>query len=79
VSTGASTDPPPSERVRDVPRILNAMNQGIREALLRHKQAGVPIIVWRLGRVEEIAPEDIEIDATDSTGNTSPWPGPATA
>jgi len=52
----------PAERVHDVGRILEAINQGVREALLRHKQAGVPIATWRNGKVERIAPENIEID-----------------
>ncbi len=33
----------------------------MREALLRHKQAGNPIAVWRDGRVEWIQPEDIPV------------------
>lgn len=49
----------PAERVHDLPRILREMRQAVREALMRHKQAGNPVAVWRNGRVEWIRPEDI--------------------
>jgi hypothetical protein len=51
----------PTERVDDLPRILEALDQGVREALLRHKRAGVPVAVWRNGRVELIPPEEIPV------------------
>lgn len=52
----------PYERVEDIPRILDALRQAVREALLRHKQAGIPIVVWRDGKVVWIQPEDIPCD-----------------
>jgi hypothetical protein len=33
----------------------------VREALIRHKQAGNPIAAWRNGEVVWIQPKDIEI------------------
>jgi hypothetical protein len=57
----------PAERVHDVARILDAINQGVHAALLRHKQAGVPIAVWRNERVEWIAAEDLNVDDVDSS------------
>lgn len=57
--------PMPAERLEDLPRILRAMRQAVREALLRHKQAGHPLAVWRHGRVEWISPEEIP---TESAG-----------
>jgi len=42
-------------------RVLDALNAGVREALIRHKQAGVPIAVWKDGKVVEIPAEDIVI------------------
>jgi hypothetical protein len=53
---------PSPERVEDIPRILEAMQQGVREALRRHKQMGNPVAVWRDGAVVWIAPEDIPVD-----------------
>lgn len=56
-----SNRPDPAERVKDIPRILKAMNEGVREALWRHKVAGHPVAVWRNERVEWVAPEDIPL------------------
>jgi hypothetical protein len=50
---------PPAERVDDIPRILKALKQAVREALLRHKQAGNPVAIWQDGRVVWIQPKDI--------------------
>ena len=44
----------PAERVLD---------QGVLEALRRHKQAGNPVATWRNGEVVWVAPEDIPVDA----------------
>lgn len=59
------TEPSPSldpqELVDDLPRILRAMNEAVREALWRHKVAGHPVAVWRNERVEWVAPEDITL------------------
>jgi hypothetical protein len=51
----------PLERVEDVPRILRAMAEAVREALLRHKRLGNPIAVWHEGRVVWLAPEEIPV------------------
>ncbi len=58
----------PAERVQDLPRILRVMRKAVREALLRHKEAGNPVAIWRNGRVEWLAPKDIPVDATDHDG-----------
>lgn len=49
----------PIDRVEDVPRILKAMRDAVREALLRHKRLGNPVAVWHEGRVVWLAPEEI--------------------
>jgi hypothetical protein len=54
-----------AERTRDVPRILAALRQAVREALTRHKQAGNPVATWRNGRVEWIPPEEIPTEFPD--------------
>jgi len=43
-------------------RITKALTKGVRDALLRHKQAGNPIIIWRDGKSIWIKPEDIPIE-----------------
>jgi hypothetical protein len=50
---------PPAERVHDIPRMLRAMQQAVREAIWRHKLAGHPVAVWRDERVVWIQPEEI--------------------
>jgi hypothetical protein len=61
MKTPSKVDRPPSERVEDIPRILEALRQAVREALLRHKQAGNPVAVWQDGRVVWIQPKDIPV------------------
>jgi len=54
-----------AERTFDPYRIAKILQLAVREALLRHKQAGNPIAVWRDGRVEWIQPEDIPVDGPE--------------
>lgn len=61
MSDSSDSELPPSERIDDIPRILKALRQAVREALQRHKLAGNPVPVWREGRVVWIQPEDITI------------------
>jgi hypothetical protein len=41
--------------------IDKAIAEGAREALLRHKQAGCPIVVWRNGKIVRIPANKIKI------------------
>ncbi len=52
----------PADRVRDLPRIQEAMARGVRAALRRHKQANNPVPTWKDGAVVWVAPEDIPVD-----------------
>jgi hypothetical protein len=47
----------PLDRVEDVSRILKAMRQAVREALLRHKRLRNPVAVWKEGHAEILEPE----------------------
>ena len=38
-----------------------AMNAAVREAVFQHKQKGLPLAVWRDGKVAWIPPEEIEL------------------
>lgn len=49
-----------TEAFADPEKITEALAQGVRAALLKHKQAGNPIVVWREGKAVWIKPEDIE-------------------
>jgi len=44
-----------------------AVERAAREARLRHKQLGVPLVVWREGKVVEIPPEEIVVDPPDES------------
>jgi hypothetical protein len=59
-----------AERTFDPYRLAKIMQLAVREALLRHKQAGNPIAVWRDGRVEWIQPEDIPVDGPEDRSET---------
>lgn len=50
------------ERLGDVTLIQEALTRAVRDALLRHKQAGNPVAEWRDGRVVWVAPEDIPVE-----------------
>jgi len=50
------------ERLDDVELIKQALARGIRDALWRHKQLGLPVCVWRDNKVVWIAPEDIQVE-----------------
>jgi len=59
MSNTPESDLTPAERVGDIPRALQALQQAIREALLDHKRAGNPVAIWQDGRVVWVQPEDI--------------------
>lgn len=50
-----------AEAFADPERITQALAQGVRDALLKHKQAGNPIVVWRKGKIVWIKPEEIAV------------------
>ena len=65
MATAPESEPTPLERVEDLPRILEAMQKAVREALLRHKQLGNPVAVWQDGRVVWLAAEEIPIEIVE--------------
>lgn len=50
------------ELLADTNRVTEAVREAGRDARLRHKQLGVPLVVWRDGKVVEIPPEEIVVD-----------------
>jgi hypothetical protein len=51
-----------SELFEDGNAIAEAMNAAAREAVLQHKQKGLPLAVWRDGKVAWIPAEEIVAD-----------------
>ncbi|MBI4709771.1 MAG: hypothetical protein HY806_00340 [Nitrospirae bacterium] len=41
--------------------IDKALKKAVQEALMRHKQAGNPIVVWRNGKIVWLKPEEIVV------------------
>jgi|tagenome__1003787_1003787.scaffolds.fasta_scaffold16931677_1 hypothetical protein len=61
------------EALADTERVTRAIREAGREARLKHKQLGVPLVVWRDGKVVEIPPEEIVVDppeAADDSGSS---------
>ena len=55
----------------DPEKVTEALARGVREALLQHKRAGNPIVVWRDGQMVWIPPEEIPIDDVSSVQTDS--------
>ncbi len=65
MTSSRDSEPTPLERVEDLPRILAAMTEAVREALLRHKRLGNPVAVWREGRIVWLRPEEIPVEMVE--------------
>jgi hypothetical protein len=50
-----------SEFFQNPERVTAVLQQGIRDALLKHKQAGNSVCTWKNGKVIWIAPEEIPV------------------
>lgn len=56
-----------SEERKDVSRIFveegylidEALKQGVREAMIRHKKDGLPVVIYRDGRAVWVMPEEL--------------------
>ncbi len=46
---------------REGTEIDAAMNAAVREAILQHKQKGLPLAVWRDGKVAWVSPAEIDL------------------
>lgn len=49
------------EALADREKITQALADGVREALKKHKQAGNPVVVWRDGKMVWLKPEEIQV------------------
>jgi hypothetical protein len=54
----------------EVRPIEQALRRGVRKALMAHKAAGHPVVVWRDERVVWIPAEEIEIPNEDESDET---------
>ena len=59
-----------AELMRDNSRIEAAMEEAVCDNLREHKLLGLPIVVWRDGKVVWVPPEEIEIpEPTNGSAN----------
>lgn len=49
------------EALADSDKITKALQAGVREALIRHKQAGNPIVVMKDGQMVWLKPDEIQV------------------
>lgn len=52
-----------TELLKDRPRVRDALRKAVQQAIRYHKLMGQSIVVWRDGKVVEIPPEEIVVDA----------------
>jgi hypothetical protein len=45
--------------VEDRRLIDEALKQGVRDAMLRHKEAGLPVVIYRDGKTVWVMPQDL--------------------
>ena len=55
-----------SELLLDGRLVDRAIRRAVKEALLRHKRAGVPAVGWRSGKVVLVKPTEIKVSANGS-------------
>ena len=54
-----------AQRARDGGAIDRALVAAYRRTVLRHRSQGVPLVVWRDGRVVEVSPDAVELPPAD--------------
>ena len=54
-----------ASNIRNGAAIDRAIVTSGRRVILRHRQLGVPLVIWRDGKVVEVAPESVELPADD--------------
>ncbi len=57
--------------IRDGTAIDRAIVAARRRVIQRHRQLGVPLVIWRDGQVVEVAPESVELPV-DEGGTGTP-------
>jgi hypothetical protein len=53
----------PAAVFRDGEAIERAIIAARRRVILKHRQLGIPLVIWREGKVVEISPESVELPA----------------
>jgi hypothetical protein len=64
------TAPDAAAILRDGDAIDRAIVAAHRQVILRHRQMGTVLAIWREGRVIEVAPESLELPPDDGNQST---------
>ncbi len=60
----------PSKDIASIIEEGSAIDRAIvaarRRVIRRHRQAGVPLVIWRDGKVVEVPPESVDLPVDDS-------------
>ena len=56
----AKTDKDVSAIMKQGTRVDAALTAGVREALERHRRAGLPVVEWRDGKIFWLTPDEIK-------------------
>ena len=59
----------PERILRDGEALERAIVAAQRRVVLRHRQLGIPIAIWRDGKVVELPAESVELPGEDITGS----------
>ena len=54
--------------IRDGTAIDRAIVAAARRVILRHRELGLPLVIWRDGQVVEVPPESVDLPDVDDTG-----------
>ncbi len=49
------------EAIANPEKITKALVKAVRDALLKHKRAGNPVVIWRNGKIVWLKPEEISV------------------
>ncbi len=58
--------------IRDGTAIDRAIVAARRRVIQRHRQLGVPLVIWRDGMVVEVAPDSVDLPDDTPTGTAGP-------
>lgn len=61
------------EMIKSQPQRQAAMRRAVQKAIRYHKFMGVPIVVWKDGKVVEIPPEEIVLRDEPNDAPTEIW------
>ena len=70
MSQGSRRDP--AEVLRDGAAIDRAIVRAHRDVVLRHRKLGLPLVIWRDGRVVEVSADIIHLPSDDAPETREP-------